>query len=393
MYNALGPGTMLGYCTNVHAGADLPQILANLQRHTLAVKEKISPDAPMGVGLWFSAAAARDLLQQQGVLRLKERLDEWELIPFTCNGFPYGDFHEPVVKHRVYQPDWAHSDRLGYTLNLAVILAELTLPGGEASISTLPIGWRGAPCPAVDHAAAVANLQHLARELARIENETCALIHVDLEPEPGCILQRSDDVVRFFQEHLFRGVSASEERMIRRHIRVCHDICHAAVMFEGPTAALSRYQAAGISVGKVQISAALAVDFEALAAEDRVAAVQALRDFSEPRYLHQTTVRPVDRELMEYVDLPEALHAEAAQGRWRVHFHVPVFLRDIGLLGTTQAEIQPCVQLARALGVCHFEAETYAWSVLPEKLRVGELSTGIAQELAWIKAHIAETRV
>ena len=33
-----------GYCTNVHAGATLDEMRANLQRHALAVKERYSPD-------------------------------------------------------------------------------------------------------------------------------------------------------------------------------------------------------------------------------------------------------------------------------------------------------------------------------------------------------------
>ena len=40
-----------GYCTNVHAGADLPQTRANLERFALDVKRQVSPSAPMGVGL------------------------------------------------------------------------------------------------------------------------------------------------------------------------------------------------------------------------------------------------------------------------------------------------------------------------------------------------------
>ena len=36
-------------------------------------------------------------------------------------------------------------------------------------------------------------------------------------------------------------------------------------------------------------------------------------------------------------------------------------------------------------GIKHFEAETYAWEVLPEDLQIGELADGIARELAWLR--------
>ena len=55
----------VGYCTNVHAGADLAQTRANLERYALAVKQRVSPDAPMGVGLWLSARSARQLVQER----------------------------------------------------------------------------------------------------------------------------------------------------------------------------------------------------------------------------------------------------------------------------------------------------------------------------------------
>src|SRR5262245_4197092 len=107
-----------GYCTNVHAGSDLDQTRANLERYALAVKHLASPDEPMGVGLWLSASAARQL-------RAENRIEEWAewlrtvgLVPFTLNGFPFGDFHQRVVKHQVYHPTWAEPARLQYTLDL-----------------------------------------------------------------------------------------------------------------------------------------------------------------------------------------------------------------------------------------------------------------------------------
>src|SRR4051794_8818385 len=89
----------VGYCTNVHAGAGLDQTRANLERYALAVKRLASPDRPMGVGLWLSAPAARQLLEERRVGEFAAWLREVGLVPFTLNGFPFGDFHQPVVKH------------------------------------------------------------------------------------------------------------------------------------------------------------------------------------------------------------------------------------------------------------------------------------------------------
>ena len=43
----------IGYCTNVHAGTTVEAVLENLSKYCLPVKEKVSPDQPLGIGLWF----------------------------------------------------------------------------------------------------------------------------------------------------------------------------------------------------------------------------------------------------------------------------------------------------------------------------------------------------
>ena len=93
---------VIGYCTNVHAGTDLSQVQQNLQEYTLAVKQRVRPEGPMGIGLWLSHAACRDLLATGELSPFADWLAESELLPFTFNGFPYSNFHQPVVKHDVY---------------------------------------------------------------------------------------------------------------------------------------------------------------------------------------------------------------------------------------------------------------------------------------------------
>lgn len=381
----------LGYCTNVHAGADLDQTRANLEQHACAVKQRVSPDAPLGIGLWLSAAAARSLRSDGRLAEFQGWLQHAGLLPFTINGFPYGDFHQAVVKHQVYRPTWSEPARLGYTLDLAAIQHQLLPPGLEGSISTLPLQW-GNPHPTANELACGATqLAALAEHLARMERETGRLIHVCLEPEPGCALQRSSDVVSFFQRHLLPG---RDEHRIRRHIRVCHDICHAAVMFEEQAEVIRRYRAAGIGIGKVQVSSAVVLPLDELAPTDRPLALEQLSGFEEPRYLHQTGVRldeGADAEFFE--DLPLALHSPLARrlvGQWRVHFHVPIYVERFGLLSTSGREIQACLQAVRQCPeLHHLEIETYAWTVLPESLREATLADGIAAEIRWLQEQCA----
>jgi len=381
----------IGYCTNVHAGPTLETMRANLETHALAVKRRVRPDRAMGVGLWLANGAAAALTEGEEAARLRDWLAERGLVPFTINGFPYGDFHVPIVKHRVYKPTWFDQRRVAYTRNLINVLHEILPPGVAGSISTLPLSWGWPNLTEHQWEHAATHLRVLATQMARLEAETGRLIHVCIEPEPGCALQLSADIVGFFNEWLLRD---GDEATIRRHIRVCHDVCHAGVMFEPQADVLKRYADAGIGVGKVQVSSAVTVDFQAMSVEDRPAAIEQLRGFAEDRYLHQTCVRDAgDASEVRFVeDLPSLLNevddaggAAALEEQWRVHFHVPIYLDRFGHLCTSRHDIIECLDAIREYHPrCdHFEVETYAWGVLPDELKQPELAAGIADEIAW----------
>ncbi len=375
----------IGYCTNVHAGADLAQTRANLERFALPVKRLFSSSAPMGLGLWLSASSAAAILQGDTLAEWRSWLAEAGLVPFTFNGFPYGDFHSRVVKHQVYLPTWGQPDRLRYTLQIIDILDALLPPGQEGSISTLPICW-GQPYPAATELAAAAGaLRQVAGRLARLERETGRLVSLCLEPEPGCVLQRCEDVVRFFEDYLLPG---GDEAAVRRHLRVCHDVCHTVVMFEDQAEVLSRYRRAGIGVGKVQVSSAVVLPLQRTPPEERAAALAQLAGFDEDRYLHQTVARAGDATPVFYEDLAPALAAarRSPPDEMRVHFHVPIYLERFGRLEASRGAILECArEIHRHGDTEHFEVETYAWGVLPAELQQPDLAAGIAEEMRWFQ--------
>jgi sugar phosphate isomerase/epimerase len=369
------PLAQLAYCTNVHPGDTLARTKSMLEQHAVRVRALACPDAPLGIGLWLSAQSARELLAEpDGTARFADWLRARGLAVRTINGFPYGDFHGETVKTRVYHPHWADPNRSMFTLDLARILAQLVEPGTRtASISTVPVGWRpdfsNEGCGASVGLAA-AQLEWIAGKLAELEEATGIRITVDLEPEPGCLLDRAEHVVALFDQ-CFQGDEA------RRHLGVCHDICHSAVMFEEQDDALEAYMRAEIRVGKIQVSAALACS----GAPKELAE---LAEFSEPRYLHQTCVLAGNGEVRFFEDLDLALDA-MPDGPYRTHFHVPVHLDDIGRLHTTARQIPLALAAASKDDPPCFEVETYAWTVLPLHLRERDLASGIARELAWTR--------
>lgn len=373
----------LAYCTNVHPGRDLETTQAALAQHTLEVKSRFSPDSPMGVGLWLSAQTVGELSTRPARLEdFAEWLDQHGLVPCTLNGFPYGDFHDEVVKLAVYRPEWWDADRADYTIRLANTL-DLLLPAGKAgTISTLPIGWPVADDMESRLAQAAIQLEGVVQHLHELHESRQRRIVLCLEPEPGCILDTSQDVVDFFERYLWPRRSPD---WWSGHLGVCHDICHSAVMFEPQAEAIETYRQHNIPVGKVQVSAAVRMWLEGRSEQDRFAARAELAEFDEPRYLHQTVWRSEAGATEFFEDLPLAL-ADARgleQSEWRTHFHVPIFLRNFGALESTQDEIDQWMAEIGQDEVIHYEVETYAWSVLPEELQVDSLADGIAREMAW----------
>jgi sugar phosphate isomerase/epimerase len=375
------PG-LLTYCANLHPGESLADVLDALARFAGPVRRALGRDA-MGIGLWLSRAAL-DEVRTQGVDRLRDALAAQGLFVFTMNGFPYGNFHAEVVKRRVYHPDLSTDARREYLLALAEVLAGL-LPDdvNEGTISTLPVAHRDEAAPDTE-SRACAQLCMLATDLARLADRTGKRIRICLEPEPGCLVQTTDDAVRFFGDTLPAVARRphADARALRDHLGLCFDTCHQAVAFEDADHSLEALEHAGVPIGKVQLSSAVEVPDPSTAAGR-----QALAPFDEPRFLHQVRARRPSGEVAAADDLDQAT-ALPTDGPWRVHFHVPIHRELVGALRTTRPFLQDALaHLRQRPTLPHLEVETYTWNVLPADERPrndAQLVEGIAHELRWV---------
>ncbi|QGH70043.1 metabolite traffic protein EboE [Pseudactinotalea sp. HY158] len=368
----------LAYCSNVHPAEDPEGIHAQLRRFAGPVRERLGVDR-LGVGLWLPAATAALLAADARKLdALRAVLDEQGLEVVTLNAFPYGGFHDRVVKHRVYRPDWTEPERLAFTLDAATVLAGL-LPGDAArgSISTLPLAWH-TPWSDDARGLARANLDALAVGLERLRERTGRHIRVGFEPEPGCVIETTEEAIAELA-----GVDTT-------HLGVCVDACHLATAFEDAGTAVAALASAGLPVVKAQLSAALHVADPAAAATREL-----LEEFVEERFLHQVREPAPGGGLLHRDDLPDALAGDAlpASEPWRIHFHLPLHAAPSAPLAGTGAEL---VETMRALVggdrplTDHLEVETYTWTVLPEGQRPTDdagLVAGIAAELAQARSH------
>ncbi len=394
-------GFHVTYCTNIHPGEEWKEVFANLKHYIPVLKAQLSPNQPFGIGLRLANVAATELLQGNTLTQFHSWLIEQDLYVFTLNGFPYGGFHRQVVKDQVYAPDWSKKERLDYTLRLTSILANLLPDGMDGSISTLPLSYKPwfegnqvLQASVIDTASI--QLAQVAAQMVRIRAETGKLLHLGLEPEPDGLIENAAEVVDYFQKHLLPiggaylaehlGISRSTaESYLLEHIRICYDTCHFALEYEEPGKVFKQFEAVGIQIGKIQISAALQVNVPE-DAKQRRQVVERLRPFAESTYLHQVIERDINGDLHHYQDLETALpnFEHTTSTEWRIHFHVPIFIHDYQLLHSTQEDIVTVLDLLRTNHACnHLEIETYTWDVLPEGMKL-DLLASLVREYDWV---------
>ena len=252
----------LGYCTNIHAGESWPDHFAALQDAVPELKKRLSPDAPFGIGLRLSDMASEELEKPENLVAFQHWLAENDCYVFTMNGFPFGGFHDVVVKDQVHAPDWTTEARVEYTKRLFRILSVL-LPVDElgnaiqGGVSTSPLSyrhwfeWEQPAARDYIFSQTTQNVLEVVTELVRLQRQTDRLMHLDLEPEPDGVIETADEFIAWFMDYLipmgieqltthFAMTDDEAEAAICEHVRLCYDVCHFAVGYERPVEVLNK---------------------------------------------------------------------------------------------------------------------------------------------------------
>ena len=364
----------LTYCLNIYQAESWEQVFRAIKKHCLEVKQKVcSIEKEFALGLRLSAKACQNLTDNP---KLLEKFYQWlqinKFYVFTINIFPYGQFHQTVVKENVYFPDWSVDKRIIYTKQASDILAYLLPKGIEGSLSTVPITY-GKVLPDNIYE----NLASCAKYLLEIKEKKGKKIVLALEPEPDCYLETTQETIDFFSNFYQAFPELSE------YIGVCFDTCHIALQFEDLSASLIMLKDAGIKVAKVQLSSALVFDNEQQSSNYKV-----LKSFAEPIYLHQVKVKKQNQlEVFSYSDLPDALE-QKPQGQWRIHFHLPLYLAETNLGIKTTNQLLTTDFFISLQDICpYLEVETYTFEVF-EECDFG-VDESVVKELIFVKEKLS----
>ncbi len=204
-------------------------------------------------------------------------------------------------------------------------------------------------------------------------------LHLGLEPEPLGMFENLEETLGFFER---AQLQTQDCAIFKRCIGVNYDACHFAIEFEDAAASIEAFRTRGIRISKVHLSNALSLD------PKNGDALERLRKFNEPTYLHQVICLHPSGDLIRFKDLPEFFDFAAKNdlniyNEARVHFHIPLYAKPEAPLDSTRAHAEQLISLFKnkQLACHHFEIETYTWGVLPEMQR--DLTSMIAEEYKW----------
>jgi sugar phosphate isomerase/epimerase len=388
----------LTYSTLVHPGDTWPEMWNSLTTYVPQVKKRVAPNQAFGVSLRLAASSAQTLTTNAAERdKLKQFLADNDMYLYTVNAFPYGEFKNTLVKERVYEPDWRSEERAVYTMQVADILADVAAPGIDPTIQSPPLGFKPRVTGPEVVDAFTRQVIRTVAHLVKLKESTGTKVRLALEPEPYCFLETTEEALKYFDEHLYAdksvlalsqatGLSSgAAQDALRDQLGMVYDICHQAVEYEDIGASLRALADAGVPVFKLQEAAAVRVP------EVTQEKVDALQRFADTVYLTQTVERK-NGKIRRFLNLEDAFEAwkkDPGPREWRTHFHVPVFLDDLGDFRTTRFAIEDALKFHKANKLSpHLEIETYTWDVLPEHLKTGDIVDYVEMELNWVKSQL-----
>lgn len=360
----------ISYCSNIFKNNNLDSLFNSLSTYKNIYKKE-------NISLCLSNKIITDLNKTQNIKKIVCWQNRNKKYITLINGFVYKKFHQNKIKENIYYPDWTKEERVNFTKKLIFFAQKINKEKKKCGISTLPITYKLwiKKNEKYNIKQCVNNLFKLIKILMQIKKYKKILIHIDIEPEPFCLLEKCEDFVIFFKSWILPGLinkiqseikidKNDARKIITQHINLCFDSCHSAVMFENVKKSLNLIRKLKIKIGRIQVSSAIKIKNLTY---QKIKQLEFLR--SSP-FLHQSIMKTTELKLIKQNDFKIKNMIIDNIKELRIHCHVPINKRKLSKdIYTTQKELKNYIYDVLINGdTKNLEIETYTYNIIYKNL-------------------------
>lgn len=364
----------LTYCSNIFKERNLATLIFKLNEYALYLRNYFKCKY-IGLGLCMSNSLINKIRTHVQLTYLKKWINKHNLYLASLNAFVYKPFHTTKIKEFIYYPDWSTKARVIYTKKNIYFLNNVITKIKNASISTSPLtfkSWVIDRNKKYFYFKASVNMLNIVNLLINIYNDNKNYIHLDVEPEPRCLLESFDDFLYFFIQwlkpnsgyYLESAYVKKKDRYLKKYINLCYDICHFSVDYYNHTNIIKSILDNKIKIGKIQISSALEVN---VTDKNKKIIINELFFLRKSKFLHQNTL-VTSNKIIKSIDIDFNKYYHDGD-KIRIHCHMPVHLAAYKrTLKTTNSESKSVLlAILNNIKVKHIEIETYTYDILLKK--------------------------
>ncbi|HFL8794949.1 MAG TPA: metabolite traffic protein EboE [Candidatus Azosocius sp. HAIN] len=379
------------YCTNIHFGESFQDVFFILKFYSRKFRNILFSYYIFYVGLRLSNFSIIYLSKFSFLFDFKIWLKCNNFYIQSLNAFPYCNFSNSYIKENVYFPDWGNFKRYVYMRKLIIFFSFFLEKNKFCGISTVPVSYKYFFHKFFYNNLYIKSIKYLYNLVILLNNlyiNKNILIHLDIEPEPDCVISKTMDYIFFFKNwfinrcffYIFFNSCFSKEKIyffIFNYLKICFDICHSAVEFEKVNQSFNSIFLFEFSIGKFQISSSLEImkyNFNIFSY------------LPETPYIHQIHGNNFYGNVITYKDVSLFkifLYNEKVIN-YRVHYHIPIFLEFYGNFKSTQQYIIDMFNFLICKNMFFIlEIETYTFEILPYYLKLNILSS-LKREYDWV---------
>lgn len=375
------------YCSNIFKNNKLIDLIKNLKEYKKKNKEQ------KNISICLSNNILKEIKKNNNIKKIYTWIKINKLNIKLINGFVYKQFHTKKIKEFIYYPDWTKIERYNFTKNILYFIQKIN-KFKNFGVTTLPISYEAwiKKEKKYNLKKSINNLFKILEIIIKIKKYKKRNIHLDIEPEPFCSIEKCNDFIIFFNTWLIPLIKKNFKlkykikekkyiKYIRKHINICYDACHSAVMFENQKKNLDLIKKEKIKIGRIQISSAIKIKF----IEKNKINLDFLKKSS---FLHQSIIKLKNNKIIKKKDFFELKNIkDLIIKEIRIHCHIPIYEKKISKnIYTTQNELILLIKnMIKNKDIKNLEIETYTYDTMYKKSCKIE---SIKKEYNWLIANL-----